>query len=159
MDLTSLLKVVEKRKYCGEKAVFTNGCFDLLHTGHLHYLEEARELGDFLIIGLNSDTSVQSLKGSSRPFLSEIERAQILSSLEFVDYIVIFKELLPCNLIEKLKPDFHVKGGDYKEEDLPELPVVKSYGGKVVIMRQIPGKSTTNFIEEICRKNYGVIEV
>ena len=158
-DLPQLLNIVEERRDRGEKVVFTNGCFDLLHIGHLRYLEAARHLGDFLIIGLNSDSSIRKIKGRSRPFLPEKERAEILSSLEFVDYIVIFEELTPCNLIENLKPDFHVKGGDYKREDLPELSVVESYGGEVVLLKEVAGQSTTNLVEKIYRKCYGVVEV
>jgi D-glycero-beta-D-manno-heptose 1-phosphate adenylyltransferase len=152
MNLSSLPPIVKDRQGKGDKAVFTNGCFDLIHIGHLRYLEKARQLGDFLIIGLNSDTSVYNLKGEGRPFISELERAELLSGLVFVDYIIIFSDDTPCKLIEHLKPDIHVKGGDYKKEDLPEGPLVESYGGKVVVVEQIPGKSSTFLAEEIYRK-------
>ena len=151
-SLSDLLPVVQSRKGRGEKLVFTNGCFDLIHVGHLRYLEKARCMGDFLVIGLNSDESVRNLKGEGRPFVTEMERAEVLSALVFVDYILIFSDLRPYNLIEKLKPDFHVKGGDYNKEDLPEKPLVEQYGGKVVILEHIQGKSTTFMAEEICRK-------
>ena len=158
-----LLKLVEERQNNGERAVFTNGCFDLIHVGHLRYLEKARRLGDFLIIGLNSDSSVQKLKGKGRPFMPEKDRAEILSALVFVDYVVIFSEETPEKLIGALKPDFHVKGGDYRKEDLPELKIVETYGGEIVILDHVPGKSTTNISEEIIKKwkdkNKGFIEV
>jgi rfaE bifunctional protein nucleotidyltransferase chain/domain len=152
LSLSDLVTVVQNRKAEGEKLVFTNGCFDLIHVGHLRYLEKARQTGDLLVIGLNSDMSVRNLKGEGRPFVTEMERAEVLSALVFVDYIVIFSDVRPYKLIENLKPDFHVKGGDYKREDLPELPLVEKYGGKVVILEHIPGKSTTFMAEEICRK-------
>lgn len=162
-SLKELLQIVKDGKKRGEKSVFTNGCFDLLHVGHLRYLEKAREKGDFLIIGLNSDTSVRMLKGEGRPFLPEMERAEILSAIIFVDYIVIFSEDTPENLIKELKPDCHVKGGDYKKEDLPEGKIVESYGGEIFIVEYLPGKSTTLLTEDIIRrgqtKNSGFIEV
>lgn len=151
-SFSDLLPFVQKRKAAGEKLVFTNGCFDLIHVGHLRYLEKARCLGDFLVIGLNSDMSVRALKGEGRPFVTEMERAEVLSALVFVDYIVIFSEARPDRLIEQLMPDIHVKGGDYKEKDLPERTIVESYGGKVVIVELVPGKSTTFMAEEISRK-------
>ncbi|HPZ06970.1 MAG TPA: D-glycero-beta-D-manno-heptose 1-phosphate adenylyltransferase [Candidatus Eremiobacteraeota bacterium] len=150
--LPQLLSIVQERKIKGEKLVFTNGCFDVIHVGHLRYLEKAKKLGDFLVIGMNSDSSVRALKGKGRPFVPEMERAEILSALVFVDYIVIFSEMRPDNLIEHLKPDFHVKGGDYRKDDLPESALVEKYGGRVIILEHIPGKSTTCMAEEICRK-------
>jgi len=155
LSLSDLVPVVQNRKAEGEKLVFTNGCFDLIHVGHLRYLEKARQSGDFLIIGLNSDMSVRNLKGEGRPFVTEMERAEVLSALVFVDYIVIFSEARPDRLIESLKPHIHVKGGDYKKEDLPERKIVESYGGKVVIVELVHGKSTTFMVEEICKKVRG----
>ncbi|MEA3493694.1 MAG: D-glycero-beta-D-manno-heptose 1-phosphate adenylyltransferase [Candidatus Margulisiibacteriota bacterium] len=133
----------------GAKIVFTNGCFDILHLGHVRYLREAKKLGDILIIGLNSDDSVKGLKGDSRPYVSELERAEVLASLEFVDYVTIFSESRPDNLIKLIKPDVHVKGGDYKASQLPERKLVQSLKGKVVIIPPIKGRSTTNIIEKI----------
>ncbi len=133
----------------GARIVFTNGCFDLLHLGHVRYLREAKKLGDILILGLNSDTSVKQLKGKDRPYVSELERAEILASLECVDYVTIFKEDRPDNLIKIVKPHVHVKGGDYKLNKLPEKKLVESLGGKVVVIPPIAGRSTTNLIERI----------
>ena len=133
----------------GVKVVFTNGCFDILHLGHVRYLREAKKLGDVLIVGVNSDKSVAALKGPSRPYVSEMERAEILASLEFVDYVIIFSELRPDNLIKAVAPNVHVKGGDYKIDDLPEKKIVESLGGKVVVIPPIKGRSTTNIVAKI----------
>ncbi|KPJ64861.1 hypothetical protein AMJ44_11975 [candidate division WOR-1 bacterium DG_54_3] len=136
----------------GAKIVFTNGCFDLLHLGHVRYLREAKKLGDILMVGLNSDDSVRALKGKDRPYVSEMERAEILASLECVDYVTIFPELKPDHLIKTIKPDFHVKGGDYKISELPERKLVESLGGKVMVIPPIQGKSTTGIVERILSK-------
>lgn len=145
-ELAAIVKALHNE---GAKIVFTNGCFDLLHLGHVRYLREAKKLGDILIIGLNSDSSVRALKGSQRPYISELERAEILASLECVDYVVIFTELRPDNLIKIIKPDVHVKGGDYKVSQLPERQLVEALGGKVVVIPPIEGRSTTNIVEKI----------
>ncbi|MCR4784627.1 MAG: D-glycero-beta-D-manno-heptose 1-phosphate adenylyltransferase [bacterium] len=126
--------------------VFTNGCFDILHVGHINTLLAARREGDLLIVGLNSDSSVKRLKGPSRPINSHNERAQLLAALECVDMVVIFDEDTPMALLEKLRPDVHVKGGDYKVDDLPESSLVKSFGGRIVLASLIPGHSTTEII-------------
>lgn len=136
----------------GARIVFTNGCFDILHLGHVRYLREAKKLGDVLIVGLNSDNSVTALKGPGRPYVSELERAEILASLECVDFVIIFSELRPDSLIKLIKPDIHVKGGDYKVSELPERKTVESLGGKVVVIPPIKGKSTTGIIEKILGK-------
>lgn len=144
------ISVISKNlKNQGAKIVFTNGCFDILHLGHVRYLREAKKLGDILIIGLNSDDSVKGLKGDSRPYVSELERAEVLASLECVDYVTIFSELRPDNLIRTIKPDIHVKGGDYKVNQLPERKLVQALKGKVVVIPPIKGRSTTNIIEKI----------
>jgi len=130
----------------GKKIVSTNGCFDLLHVGHTRILKAARELGDVLIVGLNSDASVQKLKGSSRPINQDSDRAEILTSLDCVDYVTIFDEDTPVQFLELLKPDIHVKGADYKPEHLAETPVVEKHGGQVRILKLVPGKSTTEMI-------------
>jgi glycerol-3-phosphate cytidylyltransferase len=132
-----------------KKVVFTNGCFDLIHPGHVKYLKEAKQLGDVLVVGLNSDNSVKKLKGPSRPIISEIGRAEVLASLEPVDYVVIFSELSPERVIGEIKPDVHVKGGDYRKEELPEAKIVESYGGKVVIVKKFGDFSTSNLLEKI----------
>ncbi|RUA07706.1 MAG: D-glycero-beta-D-manno-heptose 1-phosphate adenylyltransferase [Fusobacteria bacterium] len=142
-------KIVEKLKKEGKKIVFTNGCFDILHVGHLRYLNEAKECGDILIVGVNSDASVRRLKGPTRPINNEDDRAEMLCGLKAVDYAVIFTEDTPLNLIEKLHPNIHVKGGDYKKEDLPETKVVEGYGGEVRILSLVDGKSTTNVVNKI----------
>ena len=142
-------QLVEILKSENKKVVFTNGCFDILHVGHLRYLNEAKKQGDVLIIGVNSDASVKRLKGESRPINNQFDRAEILSGLKAVDYTVIFEEDTPEELIATLKPSIHVKGGDYKKEDLPETKIVESYGGEVRILSFVEGKSTTNIVKKI----------
>ena len=132
----------------GNKVVFTNGCFDIIHKGHKIYLKAARELGDFLIIGLNSDSSVKALKGLDRPVNDENFRAKNLLKLGYVDAVTIFSEKTPNNLIHNLSPDLIVKGGDYKVEEVVGGDHVQSYGGKVVILPYVPGYSTTNIIKQ-----------
>ena len=145
-------ELVEEAKKNGKKVVFTNGCFDILHAGHVTYLTEAKRQGDILIVGVNSDASVKRLKGETRPINSEYDRAFVLLGTKFVDYTVIFNEKTPEKLLDILKPDIHVKGGDYKKEDLPETKIVESYGGEVIILNFVEGKSTTNIIEKINKK-------
>lgn len=130
----------------GKRIVFTNGCFDLLHVGHLRYLQQARALGDVLVVGVNTDVGVRRLKGPSRPLVTERERAELLAGLRCVDYVTLFDEPLPCETIAALRPHFHVKGGDYRVEDLPEAAVVQSYGGEVVLMPLVPDRSTSNLV-------------
>ena len=150
IKLRNELRTIAKRlKSEGAKIVFTNGCFDLLHLGHVRYLREAKKLGDVLIVGVNSDNSVTALKGPGRPYISEMERAEILASLECVDYVAIFSELRPDSLIKLIKPDVHVKGGDYRVSELPERKLVESLGGKVVVIPPIKGRSTTNIVTKI----------
>lgn len=133
----------------GRKLVFTNGVFDVLHAGHVRYLEAARALGDLLIVGLNSDESVRRLgKGPNRPIHSLAERAEVLAALRSVDGVVAFDEDLPIRLIEILRPEIHAKGGDYNAEDLPETPAVRSYGGSVAILPLSPGLSSSRAIRE-----------
>ncbi len=145
-------KKIEELKINGKKVVFTNGCFDILHVGHMRYLEEAKEFGDYLIVGVNSDESVKRLKGPTRPINNQEDRAELLTGLKSVDYTVIFAEDTPVELIGELKPSIHVKGGDYKKDDLPETKVVESYGGTVEIVSLVEGKSTTNVVKKIASK-------
>ena len=145
-------ELVEEAKKNGKKVVFTNGCFDILHAGHVTYLTEAKRQGDILIVGVNSDASVKRLKGETRPINSEYDRAFVLDALKSVDYTVVFEEDTPEELIACLKPSIHVKGGHYKKEDLPETKIVESYGGEVIILNFVEGKSTTNIIEKINKK-------
>ena len=130
------------------KVVFTNGCFDILHSGHVQLLKQARELGDYLIVGLNSDSSVAHLKGADRPFNKEADRKIILESLRFVDEVVIFEEATPENLIKSIKPQILVKGGDYTAEQVIGKQIVESYNGQVVILPFLDGYSTTKILEQ-----------
>lgn len=148
-ELTPLL---QEAKAAGRVVVTTNGCFDVLHLGHLRYLHAARALGDLLVVAVNSDGSVRQLKGQHRPLVPESERAEMLAGLECVDYVVIFPELTPISLLSELKPNIHVKGGDYKLEQLVEREVVEANGGKVIVGLNVPGKSTTNLIQVICER-------
>jgi 3-deoxy-manno-octulosonate cytidylyltransferase (CMP-KDO synthetase) len=156
--LAELSSLVADLRRQGKRIVFTNGCFDLLHAGHVTYLAQAKSLGDVLIVGLNSDASVRALKGSERPLVPQEDRALLLASLSFVDFVVIFDELTPHALLQTLKPDVHVKGGDYTEDDLPEAPLVRSYGGQIVILPKVEGRSTTELMRRI-RKGEGVQSV
>ena len=137
----------------GRKIVFTNGCFDILHSGHVTYLNQAKEQGDVLVIGLNSDNSVRRLKGPNRPINDLDERARVLSALSCVDHVIPFYEDTPVELIKQIKPDVYVKGGDYTRETLPEAPVVEALGGEVRILPYLDGQSTSNVIDRI-RKIY-----
>ncbi len=141
--------IVNLAKEQGKKVVFTNGCFDILHVGHVSYLENAKRQGDILIVGVNSDESTRRLKGPTRPINNENDRACMLSALKSVDYTIIFDEDTPEDLIAYLRPSIHVKGGDYKKDDLPETKIVEAYGGKVVILNFVEGKSTTNIVNKI----------
>jgi len=133
----------------GKKIIFTNGCFDILHAGHIQYLCAARDLGDVLWIGLNSDESVRKLKGITRPVNNLDDRAMLLASLFFVDLITPFYQSTPIELLSLVKPDIHVKGGDYVKEDLPEYQTVVENGGKIEILQFIAGKSTSGIIQKI----------
>jgi D-beta-D-heptose 7-phosphate kinase / D-beta-D-heptose 1-phosphate adenosyltransferase len=145
-ELLAQRLVIERR---GKTVVFTNGCFDLIHVGHVRALEAARALGDLLIVGVNSDASVRRLKGDTRPILGELERAELIAALKPVDYVVIFNEGTPIETIRALRPDVHVKSGDYRPEDMSETPHVLAYGGRVVIVPFVAGVSTTGIVERI----------
>jgi rfaE bifunctional protein nucleotidyltransferase chain/domain len=140
---------VDRLKREGKKVVFTNGCFDILHAGHTRYLREARKLGDALILALNSDSSVRSIKGPMRPIVPEAERAEVVAALDSVDYVTVFDELTPLELIEYLRPDVIVKGGDWAEKDIVGAETVRKWGGRVAIMPEIEGASTTNIIDRV----------
>jgi D-beta-D-heptose 7-phosphate kinase/D-beta-D-heptose 1-phosphate adenosyltransferase len=144
-----LKATVDRLKREGKKVVFTNGCFDILHAGHTRYLREARKMGDALILALNSDSSVRSIKGPMRPIVPEAERAEVVASLDSVDYVTIFDELTPLELIEFLRPDVIVKGGDWSEKDIVGAETVRKWGGRVAIMPEIEGASTTNIIDKV----------
>lgn len=136
-------------RFQGKKIVFTNGCFDILHLGHIDYLAAASELGDLLIIGLNTDQSVSKIKGNNRPIQDEISRAFVLASLGFVDTVVFFGEDTPYNLIKTIQPDILVKGADYKPEDIVGYDIVKNKGGEIVTIEFLEGYSTTAIEKKI----------
>lgn len=144
--LPALSRLLKKE---GKRLVTTNGCFDLLHWGHIQYLQEAKALGDVLLVGLNSDASVKALKGPSRPLNPELVRARQLASLSCVDYVVVFEEATPEEFLRLAQPALHVKGGDYRVEDLPERLVVEAGGGEVKVLSLVPGYSTTNLIDRL----------
>lgn len=149
------LAISSLEEYCREirlknkKIIFTNGCFDIIHPGHIHILSKAKSLGDILVVGLNSDLSVKKLKGDKRPLVSEDDRSRVLLSLRFVDYVIIFNELTPLKVIKKIKPDFLVKGGDYNENDIVGSDFVKASGGQVEIIKFLDGYSSSNYIDNL----------
>ena len=153
LERETLQKKLDALRKKGKKIAFTNGCFDILHVGHVRYLREAKKTADVLVLALNSDSSVRSIKGEKRPLMTEKERAEILAALEFVDFVTIFPELTPLKLINYLKPDVLIKGGDWPEEKVVGREEVKKWGGKVAIIPEVEGKSTTNVVEKI-RKLY-----
>ena len=133
----------------GKKIVFTNGCFDIIHAGHVRYLTAAKSFGDVLIVGLNDDESVRRLKGANRPINSQADRAEVLLGLKAVDHVIFFGEQTAENLIAEVKPVVYVKGGDYTLETLPEAKIVQSYGGRVEFVNLVADRSTTNIVEKI----------
>lgn len=145
-DIADIAKTI---KAAGKNIVFTNGCFDILHAGHVRYLAGARALGDCLFVGLNSDKSVRVLKGPTRPINSQDDRAEVLAALAAVDYVVIFEETTAENLINEIKPDIYAKGGDYTVEELPESKIVAANGGRIVLVPEVPGRSSSNIISKI----------
>jgi rfaE bifunctional protein nucleotidyltransferase chain/domain len=144
------LQELEKARE-GKTVVFTNGVFDILHAGHIDYLEKARALGDYLVVALNTDETVRQLKGETRPVNTLEDRLKVISALRCVDCAVPFGEPTPEEIIRQIKPDIHVKGGDYTEDSLPEAKIVRSYGGQVVIMPTLEGRSTTSIIKRMQR--------
>jgi rfaE bifunctional protein nucleotidyltransferase chain/domain len=159
LEREELVREVRRRQQAGERGVFTNGCFDLLHLGHVRYLQEARALGDFLVLGLNDDAGVRLLKGRGRPLVPENERAELLAALTCIDYITIFAEPTAGPLVAVLQPAIYVKGGDYASAHgegldtnrLPEAKNVQAYGGIVRLIEYLPHHSTTELIEAIKR--------
>ena len=151
-ELKDLKRIVKAFRMDGKKIVFTNGCFDILHIGHVDFLKKSKALGDVLIIGLNSDASVRRLKGESRPLNSIVSRAAVLEALVMVDYVVVFEEDTPLKIIEMLKPDIYVKGSDYTMENVIGLGlgsnIIKKYGGKVELIPCIDGISTTQILKK-----------
>ena len=145
-DIAKFCEILRKG---GQKVVFTNGCFDILHAGHVTYLEAAKAQGDVLVLGLNTDASVRRLKGPERPINHELDRAKVVGALKSVDYVVLFGEQTAEAVIAEVKPDVYVKGGDYTLDTLPEAKIVQSYGGKVAFIDMVEGRSTTNIINKI----------
>ncbi len=150
--LSQLAKIIQEHKKGGQKIVLANGCFDLIHVGHIRYLKESRKKGDILVLALNSDSSIRKLKGEGRPILNQIERAEIASSFYFVDYITFFDEPNVDKVLLALEPDIHAKGSDYTEETVPEKETVKGYGGTIAITGGPKIKSTSELIKEIASK-------
>ena len=138
-----------RKSHSHKKIVFTNGCFDILHIGHIRYLRKTADLGDILVVGLNSDASVKRLKGSKRPINTELDRAEILCTFGFIDYVVIFDEDTPYELIKKIQPDVLAKGGDYKPDEVVGKDIVEARGGQLVLIPFVKGKSSTKIIEKI----------
>ena len=151
LDREALLTKLIALRNQGKKIAFTNGCFDILHVGHVRYLREARKTGDVLVLALNSDSSVRAIKGEKRPLVPEQERAEVLAALECIDFVTIFSELTPLELINFLKPDVLIKGGDWPEEKVVGRDEVKQWGGRVAIIPEVKGKSTTNVVEKIIK--------
>jgi D-beta-D-heptose 7-phosphate kinase/D-beta-D-heptose 1-phosphate adenosyltransferase len=148
-SLEELKSIASQAKARGQKIVFTNGCFDILHRGHLHLLREAKALGDLLIVAINSDRSVQQIKGSARPVISQAGRAELIAALEMVDYVILFDEVDPYRLIEELRPDILAKGGDWSTDQVIGGDIVEGGGGRVAVIPYLKGFSTTEIIERV----------
>ena len=148
----SLARRLRAARREGKKIVFTNGCFDLLHVGHVRYLQRARRLGDLLVVGLNSDSSVRRLKGPQRPIVPQAERAEVLAALACVDYVTLFREDTPLELIELLLPDVLVKGSDWSKADIVGRNVVEKGGGRVARVRLVPGASTSRLVGRVLKR-------
>lgn len=150
-----LARELNSRRKAGERIVSTNGVFDLLHVGHLRYLQAARRCGDLLVVGVNSDACTRRLKGQSRPFVPEEERAELLAALNCVDYVTLFDDPTPNRLLETIRPHLHVKGGDYEIDRMPETAVVRRHGGDVITVDFVPAHSSTGLIERIAAAGRG----
>lgn len=156
LDWIALRAKLDAHRAHGETIVTTNGVFDVLHVGHVRYLEQARHLGDRLVIGINTDNCTARLKGPSRPFVPQEERAELLAALNCVDYVTMFGESTPEALLAALKPDVHAKGGDYDIESLPETATVRGHGGRIVILPFVAGRSTTELVDRILESAHKV---
>ena len=155
-ELKERVKVLKRK---GARIVFTNGCFDILHIGHVRYLEAAASYGDVLVVGVNSDSSVRELKGEGRPFVPEAERAEILAAFEMVDLVTVFAEDTPRKLIASILPDVLVKGGDWKPSQIAGAEEVELSGGEVITVDLVPGRSTTSLIEKIVQIRRREVEI
>ncbi|MBK8465102.1 MAG: adenylyltransferase/cytidyltransferase family protein [Chloracidobacterium sp.] len=153
LDRAGVVREANRARVEGSTIVLANGCFDLLHVGHIRYLAAAKALGDLLVVGVNSDKQANALKGDGRPFVPENERAELVSALRCVDLVTIFDERTVEELIRAIRPDFHAKGTDYTAETVPERDIVKEYGGKVAIVGDPKDHSSTEMIEIVRRKN------
>ena len=149
VDRKDIGEIIKTLKAKGKKVVATNGCFDILHVGHVRYLQKSKSFGDILVVGLNSDISVKILKGETRPINPQEDRAEVLCALACVDYVVMFDEKSPVDLLDLIKPDIYTKGGDYTLETLPEADVILKNNGKVEFIDFVEGKSTTKIIDKI----------
>ena len=145
-DLDRLIKELRNKN---KTIVMTNGCFDILHAGHVRYLKESKKFGDILIVGLNSDISIKAVKGNNRPINPENDRIEVLSGLEAVSYIVLFDEISPVDIINKIKPDIYTKGADYTVRTLPEAETIINNGGRIEFIKLVEGRSTTKIIDKI----------
>lgn len=150
-NLGELCRIVKRLKAKGKRVVFTNGCFDILHYGHVKYLQDAKAKGDILIVAVNRDCSIKKIKGPKRPIVAEQDRANVIAALESVDYVVLFGEDTPLKLIRRLKPDVLVKGADWDVKNMVGREVIRSYGGKVYTIKLAKGRSTTGLIKRIAR--------
>lgn len=153
-NLRELKRIISILKNKGKKIIFTNGCFDLLHYGHIKYLEDAKRKGDVLIVAVNSDSSVKRIKGNGRPIINELDRLRTVAGLESVDYVILFTADTPVRIIKSLKPDVLVKGADWNKEDIVGRDFVLSYGGRVSTVELVKGHSTSNLIRKIAKVFY-----
>jgi D-beta-D-heptose 7-phosphate kinase/D-beta-D-heptose 1-phosphate adenosyltransferase len=150
-SLNELRKIVSSLKMKGKRIILTNGCFDLLHYGHVKYLQDAKRKGEILVVAVNSDASVRRIKGPGRPIMNEKDRARIIAALESVDYVVLFRENTPLKIIRLLRPEVLVKGADWRKKDIVGRDIVLSYGGRVDTIKLIKNRSSSNFIKKIVK--------
>lgn len=152
-NIRTLKRITTSLKKRGKAVVFTNGCFDLLHYGHVLYLQKAKAKGDVLVVALNSDASAKRIKGKNRPIVNELDRARVIAALESVDYVVLFNEDTPLELIRQIQPDILVKGADWKKNKIIGADIVRKNKGRVITIKLSPGRSTTNLIKKIIAKD------
>ncbi len=149
LDRNTLKNELDPLRKKGKKIAFTNGCFDILHIGHIRYLREAKKTADILVLAINSDASVKKIKGEKRPLVPQEDRAEIMAALEFIDFVTIFDETTPLELINLLKPDVLIKGGDWAQDKVVGRDEIKKWGGKLTLIPEINGKSTTSIVDKI----------
>ncbi|MFA6129664.1 MAG: D-glycero-beta-D-manno-heptose 1-phosphate adenylyltransferase [Candidatus Omnitrophota bacterium] len=150
-SLSNLKRKIARLKQLGKRIVFTNGCFDILHYGHTKYLQDARNKGDYLVVAVNSDSSIKKIKADNRPVVGQADRLRVVAALGCVDFVVLFKEDNPFKVIKALKPDILVKGSDWAKKKIIGADFVESYGGKVIIIDSVKGRSTSAIVEKIVR--------